>query len=77
MENTLVFKRDSKKMRQYVGSRVQVGTKVDSDPFTYRGLNKDSNPVFNGSELPGNWRIGNPFTSLGVVSISHVAYVFK
>ena len=49
----------------------QVRTKVepdldpfDLDPFTYRGLNKDTDPIFNGLEPPGNWRIEDSFTSL-------------
>ena len=34
------------------------------DPFTYRGLNKDPDSVFNGSEPPNNQIIVNPFKSL-------------
>ena len=49
----------------------QVETKVEPDPdlFTYRGLNKDPDPVFNGSEPSGNWRIGDLSTSLVPIRI--------
>ena len=36
----------------------------DSDPFTYRNVNKDPDQVFNESEPLGNQRIGDSFTSL-------------
>ena len=36
----------------------------DPDPFTYRGLNKDPDPVFNKSEPSGNRRIGDLFIGL-------------
>ena len=36
----------------------------DPDPFTYRSLNYDPDPVFNGSEPPSNRRIEDPITSL-------------
>ena len=38
--------------------------KMDSDPIHYQNLNKDPNLVINGSGPPGNWRIGDLFTSL-------------
>ena len=37
---------------------------MDPGPFTYWDINKDSDSVFNGLELSGNRRIGDPFTSL-------------
>ena len=46
------------------GPRVRTKVEPDPDLFTYRGLNKDPDPVFNGSEPPGNRIIGYPFTSL-------------
>ena len=47
-----------------LGLRVRTKVEPDSDTFTYRGLNKDSDLVFNGSEHLGNQRIKDPFTSL-------------
>ena len=37
---------------------------LDPEPFTYQSLNKDPGLVFNGSELPSNKIIGDPFISL-------------
>ena len=51
----------------------QVKTKVDPEPdldpylFSYRGLNMDSNLVFNGLEHLNSRRIGDPLTSLSEI----------
>ena len=47
-----------------LGSTGSTKVESDLDPFTYRGLNKDLDPIFNGSEPSGNRRIRDPFTSL-------------
>ena len=41
-----------------LGLRVRTKVEPDPDPFTYRGLNKETDPVFNELEPWGNWRIG-------------------
>lgn len=60
------------------GPRVRTKVEPDLDPFrsqvqkkdpypnssTYRGPNKDPNPIFNGSERSSNQRIKDPFISL-------------
>ena len=46
------------------GPRVRIKVESDPDPFTYRGLNKDPGPVFNGSEPSSKRRSGDPFASI-------------
>ena len=49
----------------------QVGTRPG--PIYFRGLNKDPDLVFNGSEPSGNRRIGDPFTSLVLRKAGEIA----